>query len=119
MNLGNCAQKLANAFLVYCLSIAISCFLSVNVIYAAEAETGPMILDADKIENFEDQNLVVATGNVQIDYNKRMVNADKVTLNKLTKEVIAEGRVKIIEPSGEIVFAKRISLGEKFESGFF
>ena len=119
MNLGNCAQKLANAFLVCCLSIAISCFLSVNVIYAAEAETGPMILDADKIENFEDQNLVVATGNVQIDYNKRMVNADKVTLNKLTKEVIAEGRVKIIEPSGEIVFAKRISLGEKFESGFF
>ena len=119
MNLRSDAQKPANAFLGFFILIVMSCFLyGGGAVYAAESESGPMVLDADKIESFEKENLVVASGNVQIDYNNRRVTADKVTLNKLTKEVIAEGRVKIIEPDGEIILAKKVTFGEKFESAF-
>ena len=103
----------------FCTLIIIFCYLDgKSSAHSAEPETGPMVLDADKIENFEKENLVIASGNVQIDYNNRRVNADKITLNKLTEEVTAEGRVKVIEPTGEIIFAQKMILGKKFESGF-
>ena len=77
----------------FCTLIIIFCYLDgKSSAHSAEPETGPMVLDADKIENFEKENLVIASGNVQIDYNNRRVNADKITLNKLTEEVTAEGR---------------------------
>jgi LPS-assembly protein len=59
---------------------------------AVRTADGEVTVLADKIEQFEGDDLVVATGNVEIVRGAARLTADRVELNRQTGDVVAQGR---------------------------
>jgi LPS-assembly protein len=55
----------------------------------------PAIIDADKLTFDKATNMAVGSGNVTVRYRDAFLRADQVRLNTLTKEVWAEGNVRL------------------------
>lgn len=63
-------------------------------------------------------NKVGATGNVQLYYQGRVLEADRVTLDRNTNRVFAEGNVRLTETNGTVSYADRTELTDDFKTGF-
>ena len=103
---------LAAGLLALCMAVA-------PVAHAAEPadQTTPLVLRADEVTFDRGQNLVVASGNVEIAHGERILLADQVTYNQLTDTATASGNVSLLEPSGDVLFASRIDLSDRFSNG--
>ncbi|MFK5981071.1 MAG: LPS-assembly protein LptD [Rhizobiaceae bacterium] len=77
-----------------------------------------MLLESDDLIYDNDQQLIIASGNVQIAYDGYTLVAEKVTYNRTSGRVTAQGSVEILEPSGNRVFADEIDLTDDFSNGF-
>ncbi|NQV98071.1 MAG: LPS-assembly protein LptD [Rhodospirillales bacterium] len=66
----------------------------------------------------QESGIVTAEGNVEIHYQKRSLRADKVTYNRDTNEVIAEGNVVIVEPTSETIFGDKIQISGDLKDGY-
>lgn len=84
----------------------------------ARAPQPPTLLTADQVMFDETNNLVTATGNVELAQGKRTVRADKITYNQKTKIVTATGAIRLVEPSGEITFADYAELTDDLKDVF-
>ncbi|PWC32422.1 LPS assembly protein LptD [Azospirillum sp. TSO35-2] len=78
----------------------------------------PVLLTADQVTFDEVNNLVTASGNVELAQGKRSVRADKITYNQKTKVVTATGAIRLVEPSGDIVFADYAELTDDMKDVF-
>ena len=78
----------------------------------------PMLLQADELIYDNKNNIVRATGNVEVFYNKHTLLADQIIYDRNENVLIAEGNVHIKEPDGAIVKADRIRLTDDFRNGF-
>ncbi len=77
-----------------------------------------MMVDAGQL-NYDSKNeTVILTGHVQIFYQGRTLEADKVTYNKKTKRLHAIGNVRQTEPNGNIAYAREIDFDDGFTTGF-
>ena len=77
-----------------------------------------MLLESDNLTFDNDQQIVIATGNVQIAYNGYTLVADKVIYNRKSGRVLAQGGVEILEPGGNRIFSDEIDLTDDFSDGF-
>ena len=59
-----------------------------------------------------------AEGNVQLYYQGRVLEADKVIYNRKTNRVFAEGNAKLTEADGSVTYGDRFDLTDDFKSGF-
>jgi LPS-assembly protein len=66
----------------------------------------------------KDKDTVTAAGSVQLFYQGRTLQADRVVYNRATKRVYAEGHAKMIDEHGDIVYGTRFELSENFRDGF-
>ena len=66
----------------------------------------------------KDNNTVTAEGSVQLFYQGRVLQADRVVYNRVTKRVYAEGHAKMTDEHGDIVYGTRFELSENFRDGF-
>lgn len=73
---------------------------------------------ADEMGFDRESGIVTARGSVEVSYQDRILRADKVTYNRSTNEVVAEGNVVIIEPTAETVFGDRIEVSGDLRDGF-
>jgi LPS-assembly protein len=64
----------------------------------AAKEIFPLLINADKIDYNDETDIVIATGNVQIAQEGRILHAQKVTYNRKTGKMIAENQVFLKEP---------------------
>lgn len=80
--------------------------------------TGQLLLQADQLTYDNDRQTVAAEGNVQIFYSGTTVLAKKVIYNRQTRRLIAEGGVKITDPSGNITNAQSADLTDDLRDGF-
>ncbi|MFP4003448.1 MAG: LPS-assembly protein LptD, partial [Alphaproteobacteria bacterium] len=80
-------------------------------------EDEDVLLQADEILFDGKQGVITAKGNVEAEYNGRLLMADRVTYNKNTGRVLAEGDVSITESTGEVLQAKRIELSSDLKEG--
>ncbi|MDP9196448.1 MAG: LPS assembly protein LptD, partial [Pseudomonadota bacterium] len=78
----------------------------------------PVLLQAEQLDNDEKNRIITATGNVELSQGDRLLQADRVTWNQQTGVVAATGHVRILEPTGEIVFAEHLELTEDLKNGF-
>jgi len=78
----------------------------------------PMNVDANQVSYDEKAHTVVATGDVQIYYKKKTLEADKVTYYRDTGRVLAEGSVKLTDADGSVTHADRMELSSDFKRGF-
>ena len=77
-----------------------------------------MLVDADEMQYDRDANTITARGNVQIYYQGRVLQADRVIYNQTTKRVFAQGNAKLTERDGSIALSDRFELSDDFRDGF-
>ena len=105
------------------------CLLQVAPAYASQAVPRPsaapavkppdkLVIDADELIYDKDKDTVTAAGSVQLFYQGRILQADRVVYNRATKRVYAEGHAKMTDEHGDIVYGTRFELSENFRDGF-
>jgi LPS-assembly protein len=75
-------------------------------------------LTADTAYVLENENTVVAEGNVTARYQERVLTADRLTYNRDTGRVRARGNVTILEPDGTQRFADEIETESDLSDGY-
>lgn len=68
---------------------------------------------------YDSQNeTVTATKNVQLYYQGRVLEADRVVYDRRNNRVQAQGRVRLTETDGTVSYADRLELTDDFKTGF-
>lgn len=78
----------------------------------------PILLEADTVENDNQRQVVTARGNVELSQGQRVILADEIVYNKASGVVEANGNVRLLEPSGDVVFAQHAELTDDMKQGF-
>ncbi len=106
------ATALASS-LAYCLTAGGSAFAQ-----APQKPQERMVVDARELVYDNKNNSVSAVGDVQILYQGRTIEADKVTYDRASKRVIASGNARITESNGTVITGDRFNLTDDFRDGF-
>jgi LPS-assembly protein len=85
---------------------------------AAPPADDRMVVEAKELVYDDGGSTVTARGAVQIFYKGRVLEADRVSYDRKTQRVFAEGHAKLTERDGSIVRADRFDLTDDFKAGF-
>ncbi|MCZ8183501.1 MAG: LPS-assembly protein LptD [Beijerinckiaceae bacterium] len=77
-----------------------------------------MVVDAREVVYDRDRDRVSAVGDVQILYQGRTLQADRVTYDRKNRRVYAEGNARLTEADGTKSFSDRFDLTDDFRDGF-
>jgi LPS-assembly protein len=77
----------------------------------------PVLLIADQMHYDQPNNVVTASGHVEIDQGDTILLADKITYNQNTNIVRAIGHVSVLEPNGNVYFADQTELTDDMRAG--
>ena len=77
----------------------------------------PVLFKADQLRNEQELGLVVATGNVEFSQGLRTLLANVVTYNRRDDIVTASGKVTLVEPDGQVIFADYAELTGDLRNG--
>lgn len=77
----------------------------------------PAFVKADSIRYDAKAKIVEAEGNVEIAQDKRILLAKKLIYNQTNNQVTAIGDVTVLEPNGQVYFAKDVTLKEDMKTG--
>ena len=77
-----------------------------------------MLVESDQLVYDYDHNAVSAVGNVKIYYGGYTLEAEKVTYNKSSGRLFAEGHVKLVDPTGAQIYTDYIDITDNFRDGF-
>src|SRR4051795_9793277 len=77
-----------------------------------------LLVDAKEIVYDNDRNTVSATGDVQLNYQGRTLQADRVVYDRKTGRVRAEGNARLTEANGSVITGDQFELTDDFKSGF-
>lgn len=80
--------------------------------------TERLLVEGREIVYDNDKNTVSAVGNVELNYQGRTLQADRVTYNRATKRVFATGNARLTEADGTVVTGDRFELTDDFKDGF-
>lgn len=81
-----------------------------------QAET-PVLLQAQQIDYDTNTDIVVASGGVEITNGDTILIADSVLYDRARGQMQAMGNIKMLEPSGNVMFADSVALSEDLQSG--
>ena len=73
-----------------------------------------LVIDADELVYDKDKNTISAVGSVQLFYQGRVLQADRVTYDRASKRVYAEGHAKMTDEHGDVVYGSRFALSDVF-----
>ncbi len=82
------------------------------------SEDVPVDLEAETLINDEENQIVTASGSVEMVQNGRILKADQVSYNLRTDQVKASGNVVVSEADGTTYFADDIELTQDMKDGF-
>jgi LPS-assembly protein len=95
---------------------------TLNEAIGARAQSGSgedrLLVDAKEIVYDNDKNTIAASGDVQMNYQGRTLQADRVTYDRNTGRVFAEGNARLTDASGTVATGDRFELTDDFKSGF-
>jgi LPS-assembly protein len=95
---------------------------TLNDALAAKTRAGDgkdrLLVEAREIVYDNDNNRVSAVGDVELNYQGRVLQADRVTYDRKTGRVFAEGNARMTEASGAVITGSRFELTEDFKNGF-
>ena len=84
----------------------------------AAGKASKMLVEANELDQNENDNTVSAVGNVRIYYNGKTLEADRVIYNKTTKRLLATGHAKLTEKDGTVYHGEKFDLTDDFKDGF-
>lgn len=73
--------------------------------------------EADRLSYDENGETLTATGNVVLRSGERSVRADRVTYDRDSGRIVADGRVRFVDENGNQLFTERVELTDQFEAG--
>ncbi|MSO71579.1 MAG: LPS-assembly protein LptD [Alphaproteobacteria bacterium] len=79
---------------------------------------GEVLLQADTLTFDRDQDLVLATGHVELTQGGYTLRAETLTYNQRSDVITASGNVVLMQPTGEVVFAEQVELTDDMKEGF-
>ncbi|MXQ12564.1 LPS-assembly protein LptD [Microvirga makkahensis] len=95
---------------------------SLNEAISSRLQSNPgqdrLLVDAKEIIYDNDRNTISASGDVQMNYQGRTLQADRVTYDRNTGRVHAEGNARLTDSSGAVVTGDRFELTDDFKNGF-
>ncbi|MBD2749746.1 LPS-assembly protein LptD [Microvirga sp. BT688] len=95
---------------------------TLNETIGARAQSGSgndrLLVDAKEIVYDNDRNTIAATGDVQMNYQGRTLQADRVTYDRNTGRVFAEGNARLTDANGTVATGDRFELTDDFKNGF-
>ncbi|MCB8819831.1 LPS-assembly protein LptD [Microvirga rosea] len=95
---------------------------TLNERLGSQAQSGSgndrLLVDAKEIIYNNDKNTISASGDVQLNYQGRTLQADRVTYDRNTGRVYAEGNAKLTDENGGVTTGSRFELTDDFKSGF-
>jgi LPS-assembly protein len=107
------------ARLLFLVLLASSLFAPVAAHSEKAASPEPrMVVEARELVYDETKNTVSARGNVQIYYKGRLLEADRVTYDRASGRIRAEGNARLTEPDGAVERAASFDLTDDFKNGF-
>ena len=77
----------------------------------------PVVLTADHIEYFQNDEIVVANGKVEVVQGDTMLLADKLTYDRVKNTARAIGNVSIMDQQGNVIFADEMQLENDLKTG--
>ena len=84
---------------------------------ALPQEPAPIQFTADLLEYDSEADVVAASGDVRLYRRSDRLRADKVTWNRKTGQVIAEGNIVVTNPEGDAAYGDRIELTDTLKDG--
>lgn len=84
---------------------------------AAEVREETVLLIADQVNVDTERNEVTAEGNVEVVRGERRLLADLLRYDRDRDQIAAEGNVILLEPTGEAIFADRVTLSGDLKNG--
>lgn len=81
-------------------------------------EKDRLLVEATELVYDNDKNTVSAVGNVELYYQGRTLQADRVLYDRATRRVFATGNARIIERDGTVINGERFELTDDFKDGF-
>ena len=81
-------------------------------------ENSQMLLEADTLVYDHDASTVTAAGGVQIDYGGNRLVAQRVTYDRKSGRLIANGQVAVVDSTGTRMFSDEIDITDDFADGF-
>jgi LPS-assembly protein len=84
----------------------------------AKSSEDRLLVDAKEIVYDNDRNTVSASGDVQLNYQGRTLQADRVTYDRNTGRVYAEGNARLVDSTGAVITGDKFELTDDFKSGF-
>jgi LPS-assembly protein len=84
---------------------------------AAPAESREVAFSADELSYDTAAELVTASGDVRMTSEGNRLRAERVTWNRSTDEVRAEGNVRIVNPGGDVAYADSVVLTDALRDG--
>lgn len=77
-----------------------------------------LLVEAKELVYDNDKNTISAVGDVELYYQGRTLQADRVTYDRATRRVFATGNAKLTETDGTVITGDRFELTEDFKDGF-
>lgn len=77
-----------------------------------------MLIESDTVTYDNDNQIVVVSGSVRMEYGGNRVVAEKVTYNRKTGRVNASGNVEMIDNQGTKINTQEVDLTDDFSEGF-
>ncbi|WP_425403930.1 LPS-assembly protein LptD [Hwanghaeella sp.] len=102
--------------LLFCSAIVMST-TGGSTALAQQLGTGPVLFTANELTHDRELGIVTARGNVEIMQGERVLLADTVSFNQKTETVTANGNIKLLEPTGEVIFADYVELTNEMKDG--
>jgi LPS-assembly protein len=118
------ARGVAVAAALLCLGLPALAQGTFNDTLAAKQQQRPgappqrLLVEAKEIVYNDDKNTVTASGDVELNYGGRTLQADRVVYNRATGRVVAEGNTRLTDATGTVTTGSRFELTDDFRSGF-
>jgi LPS-assembly protein len=77
-----------------------------------------LLVEAKEIVYNDDKNTVEASGDVELNYGGRTLQADRVVYDRATGRVTAIGNARLTDASGTVTTGSRFELTDDFRTGF-
>ncbi|NTU77001.1 MAG: LPS-assembly protein LptD, partial [Alphaproteobacteria bacterium] len=85
---------------------------------AKKQGNSPPLVQADRMAYDQQKGIITAAGHVEVVYGGQILHADKIVYDQNSDIVRAEGHISILQPSGEVMFAKQAELTSDMKQGF-
>lgn len=98
---------------------ALAAFVIASSAQAAETRKlgGDVLLQADQVEYDVNNQIVTASGHIEVDYDGRILMAEKLTYDQNTDTMTASGHVSVMDAKGNVAFASHVVLTDKMRDG--